>query len=135
MVSRSLEKMMLIAIGLTTVVIVGVPVLLYAMDTLSGASQLDMAETFATRIHDVTLAVDNGTSNDTLIEVNVPSGVTVSAVGNSLSVTLQRASSDPIVWSWDFNHNLQVVQPESSGLHILQVRYVAGIIELTFTLV
>ena len=124
---------MLIAIGLTTVVIVGVPVLLYAMDTLSSASQLEMAESFATRIHDVTLAVDDGTSNDTIIEVSVPRSVTVSAIGNSLSVTLQMESTDPVVWSWDFDHNLQVAEPESSGLHIFRARLVAGIIELTFT--
>ncbi len=124
---------MLIAIGLTTVVIVGVPVLLYAMDTLSSASQLELAESFANRVHDVTLAVDDGTSNDTIIEVNVPSGVAVSAVGTSLSLTLQMEISEPVVWSWDFNHNLQVVGPESSGLHILQVRLVEGTIELTFT--
>jgi len=44
MVSRSLEKMMLIAVGLSTAVIIGVPVLLYAIDTMSYSTHLQTAQ-------------------------------------------------------------------------------------------
>ena len=77
MVSRSLEKMLLIAVGLTTAVMVGVPVLLVAMDTISNASQLESAQSFAIIMHNVTGQVDSGQTNDTSMEIRVPDYVSM----------------------------------------------------------
>ncbi|MFW9845954.1 MAG: hypothetical protein ACFFD6_04350 [Candidatus Thorarchaeota archaeon] len=96
MVSRSLEKMILIAIGLSTAVIIGIPVLMYSIDTLSNASQADLALRFADRLHNVTESVDDGIANNTVIEISVPEGVTVTSDGTSLTVSLEREGLDTL---------------------------------------
>ena len=84
MVSRSLEKMMLIAIGLTTAVIIGVPVLLYAIDTMTTTQQIQYAHQTADTIFNATQQVDSGDVGELTIQVYVPSGF----------------SSVPLKWHW-----------------------------------
>ncbi len=132
MVSRSLEKLMLIAIGLTTVVLVGIPILLFAIDTLGNATQLELAQNFSERIHNETQLVDTGTNN-TIIEINIPTGVTVSAEGSTLTVSFQSSGGLITAWEESYSHTISLQAPSGAGPHLMQIAMVAGIIELTFT--
>jgi hypothetical protein len=132
MVSRSIEKLMLIAIGLTTVVLVGIPILLFAVDTLGNATQLELARNFSERVHNGTQLVDTG-ANDTIIEINVPIGVSVSAEGSTLTVSFQRSGGPITTWEEDYGHTISLQAPNGPGPHLMHIAMVAGIIELTFT--
>ena len=132
MVSRSLEKLMLIAIGLTTVVLVGIPILLFAVETLGNATQLELAQNFSERVHNETQLVDTG-ANNTIIEINVPTGVTVSAEGSTLTVSFQSSGGLITTWEEDYGHTISLQAPSGSGPHLMHIAMIAGIIELTFT--
>ncbi|MGY5861014.1 MAG: hypothetical protein RTU09_01375 [Candidatus Thorarchaeota archaeon] len=132
MVSRSLEKLMLIAIGLTTVVLVGIPVLLFAVDTLGNATQFELAQNFSERVHNETLLVDTGTNN-TLIEINVPTGVIISAEGSTLTISFQSSGGLITNWEVDYTHTISLQAPNEPGPHLMHIAMVADIIELTFT--
>jgi hypothetical protein len=135
MVSRSLEKMLLIAIGLTTVVMVGVPVLLYAMNTLSSASELEMAQHFADRVHNATGRVDLGQTNNTSIEISVPQYVSVTSDSNSLTITYDKEGRDPFNWGNSYTHPILLTPPTDAGVYIMSVSLVDGEIHLVFTAV
>jgi hypothetical protein len=123
---------MLIAIGLTTVVLVGIPILLFAIDTLGNATQLELAQNFSERIHNETQLVDTGTNN-TIIEINIPTGVTVSAEGSTLTVSFQSSGGLITAWEESYSHTISLQAPSGAGPHLMQIAMVAGIIELTFT--
>jgi len=131
MVSRSLEKLMLIAIGLTTVVLVGIPILLFAVDTLGNATQLELAQNFSERVHNETQLVDTG-ANSTIIEINVPTGVTVSAEGSTLTVSFQSSGGLVTTWEVGYSHIISLQAPSGPGPHLMHIAMIAGIIELTF---
>ncbi|MFW9847518.1 MAG: hypothetical protein ACFFF4_00150 [Candidatus Thorarchaeota archaeon] len=135
MVSRSLEKMMLIAIGLTMVVIVGVPVLLYTMDILSSASELEMAQNFADRVHNATSRVDQGLVNDTHIEISVPQYVEISAVGNTLTIMYEKEGADSISWSNTYTRQITLVSPPGFGLYMLYIHIDSGELVVAFVAV
>lgn len=132
MVSRSLEKMLLIAVGLTTAVMVGVPVLLVAMDTISNVSQLESAQSFAITIHNVTGQVDSGQTNDTSVEIRVPDYVSIRVEGNQLVVEYQREGRDAISWTNSYSHPIDLTTPDSVGLYTMRVQLVEGEIKITF---
>jgi len=123
---------MLIAIGLTTVVLVGIPILLFAVDTLGNATQLELAQNFSERIHNETQLVDTG-ANNTLIEINVPTGVTVTADGSILTVSYQSSGGQITTWEKSFSHPITLQAPSGLGPHLMQIAMIVGIIELTFT--
>jgi hypothetical protein len=134
MVSRSLEKMMLIAVGLSTAVIVGVPVLLYAIDTVNAASEIQLAEAFAQGVHNATARVDQGIANNVTAEVLVPMGVTVSTDGTVLTVLYQRGSFQPVVWSTSYGHHIVLATaPSGKGAYSMEVKMVSSSIEIAFT--
>ena len=108
MVSRSLEKMMLIAIGLSTAVIVGVPVLMYAIDTINTTTQLQQVQFEAVHIHNSTLLVDTGMINSTIINIWVNPGVTVTATGNTLTVLYTPDGGSPRTWSQSYVHEISI---------------------------
>jgi hypothetical protein len=132
MVSRSLEKMLLVAIGLSTAVLVGVPVLMYAMDTLGAASQVKRAGLFADRVHNVTESVDDGLANNVAIEINVPEGVTLTADGTTLTIVFERESLETRAWSDIYDHSIVLVGPAGSGTYIMHIQLDSGTIEITF---
>ncbi len=132
MVSRSLEKLMLIAIGLMTVVLVGIPILMFAVDTLGNATQLELARNFSERVHNETQLVDTG-ANNTLIEINIPTSMTVSAEGSTLTVSFQNSGGLISTWEEDYSHEISLQAPSGAGPHMMHIAMVAGIIELTFT--
>ena len=123
---------MLIAIGLTTVVLVGIPILLFAVDTLGTATQLEMAHSFSERVHNETQLVDTG-ANNTLIDINIPTGVTVTAEGSTLTVSFQSSGGQITTWEESYNHPITLQASSGSGPHLMQIAMIAGIIELTFT--
>ncbi len=133
MVSRTIEKMILIAVGLTTVVIIGVPVLMYTMDTLANVSQLEAAQTFADRMHNYTSRVDTGQQDEVIVEITVPSYIEMSASGQSLSIAYMKDGNQEAVWSETYAHAIVLTPPESSGIHTLTIRLVSGEIHISFS--
>jgi hypothetical protein len=135
MVSRSLEKMMLVAVGLTTAVLVGAPVLLYAVVTMDSAAQVRQAETLADMIHNATAKVDTGSTSEITIEVVVPKYTNVTASGTTLTVTYRRENTEPIIWYETYIHNIVMVAGPSlaPNAFFVQVRLVADTIEMTFS--
>jgi len=136
MVSRSLEKMMLIAIGLSTAVIVGVPVLMYAIDTINTTSQLQEVLLAAEQIHNATRDVDNGVSNTTVISVWINPGVTVNADGNTLTVLYSSEGVAPRSWAVSYNHNIVIDYPITTTLvkapYTMEIILVSDIIHISF---
>ena len=136
MVSRSLEKMMLIAIGLSTAVIVGVPILMYAIDTLSFTSQLQEAQLAAEQIHNVTRNVDTGISNTTSITIWISPGLSVTANGNILVVTYSEEGTTPKTWSASYDHDIVIDYPilttSSRVLYSMEASLVGEVIHIAF---
>jgi hypothetical protein len=135
MVSRSLEKMVLIALGLTTVVIIGVPTLMYAINTLGNVTDLESAAVFADRLHNMTGLVDLGGTNNTEVRIMVPEYVTVSADGSTLTVTFQKEGMELTEWSETYLHPVSLLTGVTSGDNSLTIRLVNGVIEILFTAV
>ena len=133
MVSRSLEKMILIAIGLSTAVIIGVPVLLYTINTLGNASQLEMAEQFAERLHNLTESVDSGLANNTSILISVPEGVAITSNGAALTVAFEKLGMASQYWDQTYEHIIDLVPPTGSGTYSLLIRLIENEVYITFT--
>lgn len=136
MVSRSLEKMMLIAIGLSTAVIVGVPVLMYAIDTINTTSQLQEAQLVAAEIHNATSDVDTGVTNTTAINIWVNPGISVTANGNMLTVLYSENGGAPRSWSATYFHEISIDSPinphQSEVLYSMEIVLVDDIIHISF---
>ncbi len=123
MVSRSLEKMMLIAIGLSTVVIIGVPVLMYAIDTINTTSELQDAVSVAEKIHNATRDVDTGALNTTAFTFWVNPGISVTASGNTLTVLFDNGRTSPSTWPASYNH--EIIIDDTILSHTTRVLYSA----------
>ncbi|MEM2142157.1 MAG: hypothetical protein QXS20_04360 [Candidatus Thorarchaeota archaeon] len=121
MVSRSLEKMMLIAIGLSTVVIVAAPILLYSMGILSTASRLETAREFAVKVHEYVTLVDSGESSSVLTQLIVPTDVKVSSVGKTLIITFEPQGAVGTTWSKDYSTGIVLIGPDDPGVYLLRV--------------
>ena len=136
MVSRSLEKMMLIAIGLSTAVIVGVPVLMYAMDTINTTSQLQDIQLAAEQIHNATLDVDTGVTNSTTITVWINPGVTVTAGGYQLIVQFSSDGFPVRTWAEFYYHDVTIDQPILSNTatvpYTIEIVLVNNFIHISF---
>lgn len=124
---------MLIAIGLTTVVIIGVPVLMYTMDTLSKVSQLEAAQSFADKLHNYTTRVDMGLQEDVVIEIVVPGYIDISASGNTLSIAYVKDGTQEAIWSESYLHAVLVIPPQETGIHMMSITLVADVIEIAFS--
>jgi hypothetical protein len=128
--------MMLIAIGLSTAVIVGVPVLMYAIDTINTTSQLQEVQLAAEQIHNATRDVDNGITNSTTVDVWIHPGVTVTASANTLTVTYDNSETAPQTWSVTYNHDISIDVniPERSyeAEYRMGVQMIGNIIHITF---
>lgn len=136
MVSRSLEKMMLIAIGLSTAVIVGVPVLMYAMDTINTTSHLQEAQFAAEQIHNATMEVDTGVTNSTAFNIWANPGFTVTANGNMLMVSFSNDGGTPRTWSATYIHEISIDNSISSHLsktpYSMEIVLVDDVIHISF---
>ena len=132
MVSRSLEKMVLIALGLTTVVIIGVPALMYAINTLGNVTDLEHAATFAERLHNETRLVDLGAANNTEVTITVPDYVFVIIEGNTLRVTFHKEGAPQAEWSETYLHPVALETAVTSGTNLMSIRLIDGVIEIAF---
>ena len=133
MVSRSLEKMLLIAIGLSTAVIVGVPILMVAIQTLQSSSQIEMARIFAESTHDLVQSVDTGEFDDKSIQVDIPDCATVEVNGDSLGIYCHINGDLVESWVETYSHDIDFIGSSGSGQYTIRARLVGEIIELSFT--
>ncbi|MCF2137471.1 MAG: hypothetical protein K9W43_09600 [Candidatus Thorarchaeota archaeon] len=135
MVSRSLEKMMLIAVGLTTVVLVGVPVLLYSINTLQAVSQYEQAQMFAHQLHNATAKVDGLQTESMSLELILPEGVEVSAAGQVLTVSYTAQDSTTKTWTISYNHTIDLTPPDLCATYIVTISLKSDVLEIIFTAV
>lgn len=124
---------MLIAIGLSTAVIVGVPVLMYAIDTITVTSYLEDAQTVAEQIHNTTRQIDLGTVDNATIQVQIPEGVTVSAVGSSLQILFDYQSSETQSWIETYDHPILITPITEAGNYLMYFFIEAGVIHITYS--
>jgi len=128
--------MMLIAIGLSTAVIVGVPVLMYAIDTINTTSQLQEAQLVAEQIHNATRDVDNGISNTSAINIWVIPGLAVTGDGKTLTVLFNNGGVTPKSWEGVYNHDIIIDHPIMTTsirvLYSVEIVLVDNIIHISF---
>ncbi|TFG98195.1 hypothetical protein E4H12_06780 [Candidatus Thorarchaeota archaeon] len=132
MVSRSLEKMMLIAVGLSTAVIIGVPVLLYAIDTMSYSTHLQDAQLAAKNIFAATERLDTGELNNHTIRVHIPTGMLMIADGSSLTISVL-INGQTTSWSDSYNHQIIINPPTEAGNYDIEFTMVSNVIHITYT--
>jgi uncharacterized protein (UPF0333 family) len=134
MVSRSLEKMMLIAIGLSTVVIIGVPVLLFAIDTMSYTSHLQDAQAAANDIFEAINRLDSGELNNLTIQVHLPTGMAMTINGHilTISVLIGEQQTD---WSQTFSHQIIINPPTEAGYYSMVFTMASEVIHITYSLI
>jgi len=130
MVSRSLEKMMLIAIGLSTAVIIGVPVLLYAINTMSYSTHLQDAQIAAEAIFTAANRIDSGELENLTIQVHIPTGVTMIVNGNTLTITVL-IDEQQTGWSETYTHQLSINPPTEAGNYNMIFTIVSNVIQIT----
>jgi hypothetical protein len=130
MVSRSLEKMMLIAVGLSTAVIIGVPVLLYAIDTISYSTHLQDAQIAAQDIFAGANLVDSGEQVNVTIQVHIPTGVTMTAIGNTITISVL-VDGQQTEWSETFSHQIAMNSPNEPGIYSVTFTLVSNVIHIT----
>jgi hypothetical protein len=134
MVSRSLEKMMLIAIGLSTVVIIGVPVLLFAIDTMSYTSHLQDAQAAATDVLGAASRVDDGELTDLTIQVHIPTGMSMTVIGYTLAISVL-IGEQLTEWTATYNHQIIINPPTEAGYYSMTFTMVSDTIHITHSLV
>lgn len=127
MVSRSLEKMMLIAVGLSTAVIIGVPVLLYAIDTMSYSAQLQNSQITVESIFNATGQIDTGVSNYTTINVYIPTGMSISVAGSTLTISMI-INNQITSWSKSYNHQIMFESIPTGGNCLMIFRMESNVI-------
>jgi hypothetical protein len=131
--------MMLIAIGLSTAVIVGVPVLMYAIDTINTTSQIQEVQFASEQIHNATRDVDTGVSNTTTITVWVNPGLTVTTDGNTLTVLFNDNGVTLGSWPVTYNHAISIDQPiltnNNRVPYTMEVVLVDNVIHISFYVV
>ena len=134
MVSRSLEKMMLIAVGLSTAVIIGVPVLLYAIDTMTYSTHLQDAQIAADAIFNATARLDDGELSNHTIRVHIPTGMSMLADGSTLTISVL-ISQQTTSWSETYTHQIVINPPTEAGTYDIEFSMVSNIIHITYTLI
>ncbi|MGY5881366.1 MAG: hypothetical protein RTV31_14025 [Candidatus Thorarchaeota archaeon] len=134
MVSRSLEKMMLIAVGLSTAVIIGVPVLLYAIDTMSYSTHLQSAQLAADDIFSATEQLDTGELNSTTIRVHIPTGMSMIADGSTLTISVL-INGQTTSWSDSYTHQIVINPPTEAGIYDMEFSMVSNVIHITYTFI
>ena len=134
MVSRSLEKMMLIAVGLSTAVLIGVPVLLFAIDTMSSSAHLQDAQIAAEDIFTATEQLDTGALNSTTIRVHIPTGVSMIADGSTLTISVL-INSQTTNWSDSYTHQIVINPPTEAGIYDIEFTMVSNVIHITYSFI
>jgi hypothetical protein len=133
MVSRTLEKMLLIAFGLSTAIIVGVPILMVAIQALQGSSQIELARAFAEQTHELVQSVDTGEAQDLSIHVEIPNCATINVTGSFIGIYCHIDGELVESWEETYTHDIEFSGPVGSGSYTIQARMVAEKIELSFS--
>ena len=132
MVSRSLEKMMLIAVGLSTAVIIGVPVLLFAIDTMSSSAHLQDAQLAAGAIFDGAEQLDLGEVNNLSVRVHIPTGMLMVADGSTLIISVL-IDGQTTSWQQSYSHQIVINPPTEAGNYDIEFALVSDVIHITYT--
>jgi hypothetical protein len=126
--------MMLIAIGLSTVVIIGVPVLLFAIDTMSYTSHLQDAQVAATDILGAASRVDDGELTDLTIQVHIPTGMSMTVNGYTLAISV--AIGEQLTeWTATYNHQIIINPPTEAGYYSMTFTMVSDVIHITHSFI
>ena len=125
---------MLIAVGLSTAVIIGVPVLLYAIDTMSYSTHLQSAQTAADDIFAATEQLDSGALNTTTIRVHIPTGVSMSADGSTLAISVL-INGQTTSWSDSYTHQIVINPPTEAGTYDMEFSMISNVIHITYTFI
>ncbi|MGY5859786.1 MAG: hypothetical protein RTU63_10490 [Candidatus Thorarchaeota archaeon] len=134
MVSRSLEKMMLIAVGLSTAVLIGVPVLLFAIDTMSSSAHLQDAQIAAEDIFAAAEQLDTGALNSTTIRVHIPTGVSMIADGSTLTISVL-INGQTTNWSDSYTHQIVINPPTEAGIYDIEFTMISNVIHITYSFI
>ncbi len=132
MVSRSLEKMILIAVGLTTAVMIGVPVLLFAINNLNSATEYELARLFSEKVHEGVTRVDNGSLTQVHFDFTVPDGIELISNGNTLSISYRNEYGVLGIWTEDYSHDILVEYPPETGYQSVTIRLVDDTLVISF---
>ncbi|TFG26857.1 hypothetical protein EU527_19255 [Candidatus Thorarchaeota archaeon] len=138
MVSRSLEKMMLIAVGLSSALIIGVPVLLYAINTMTTTQQIQYAQQASEAIFNATQQIDDGELTDITIQAYIPSkfAMMTDESGFTLQISIDTGRPQPetcMTWSEVFNHQIVVNYPLEPGNYYFTFAMVSNVIHITYS--
>ena len=125
---------MLIAVGLSTAVIIGVPVLLYAIDTMSSSSHLQSAQVAAEDIFDATEDLDTGSLNTTTIRIHIPTGMSMSADGSTLSISVL-INGQTTSWFQSYSHQIVINPPTEAGTYDMEFNMISNVIHITYTFI
>jgi hypothetical protein len=113
-------------------VMVGVPVLQYAMNTINAASDFELARDFAERIHNSTSRVDMGEVTEIHVQIVVPIGTGLNSSGHTLNIVYQAGGSDPVTWSEDYAHEIELIGPSGSGICTLSISISDSVLHIEF---
>ena len=125
---------MLIAVGLSSAVIIGVPVLLYAINTMSYTTHLQDAQSAADAIFAAVGQLDTGALNSTTIRVHIPTGMLMDASGSSLTISVL-INEIPTIWSNSYSHQIVINPPTEAGIYDLDFEMISNVIHITYTLI
>ena len=122
---------MLIAVGLSTAVIIGVPVLLYAIDTMSYSTHLQTAQIAAGDIFNATERVDIGEADYLTIQVYIPTGMSMNADGSTLTISIL-INDQYTSWSESYDHQIVIDNSPSGGDCVMIFRMESNVIYINY---
>ena len=125
---------MLIAVGLSTPVIIGVTVLLYAIDTMSNSTHLQTAQMAAGDIFAATEQLDTGVLNDTTIRVHIPTGISMIADGSTLTISVL-INGQTTSWSDSYTHQIVITPPTEAGNYDMEFTMISNVIHITYSFI
>ena len=122
---------MLIAVGLSTDVIIGVPVLLYAINTMSYSVHLQDAQWAAVDIFNATEMLDTGTSDNLTIRVHIPTGMSMTADGSTLTISVL-INGQTTSWVETYTHSIVINPPTEAGIYDIEFTLISNVIHITY---
>lgn len=125
---------MLIAVGLSTAVIIGVPVLLYAIDTMSYSAHLQDAQIAAEDIFSAIEQLDTGMLNTTTIRIHIPTGMSMIADGSTLAISVL-INGQSTSWSDSYTHQIVINPPTEAGIYDMAFTMISNVIHITYTFI
>ena len=125
---------MLIAVGLSTAVLIGVPVLLFAIDTMSSSAHLQDAQIAAEDIFAAAEQLDTGALNSTTIRVHIPTGVSMIADGSTLTISVL-INGQTTNWSDSYTHQIVINPPTEAGIYDIEFTMISNVIHITYSFI